>query len=367
MLFSTPLPPQEGIGVYVNSLSKKLYEKGHEVTLLTRGSFNDSFMQLDHGKIYRYKFLPIYPFHVDLSSIAVNKFLKKHEKEFDLIHVHTPLPPVPKTNLPIITTLHSSIIGHVSNLEMAGLNTLGMRSSFAFATNRLTNRLLIRSQQLTAVSLPTIDELNEHFGVHNIQMVGNGVDEVKFFPSYERDDPMELIYVGRLSNGKGLFDLVEAARILRNQSCIHFSIYGGGELEKQLKARIGLYGLNEKITVAGKVKHSDLPAIYRDSLAFIFPSHYEGMPTSVLEAMSTATPIIASDIPGNRQLIKNGKNGLLFKKGNPGELARCINLVAEDRNLRMRLARQARIDIESNYTWNHIANRFEDLYNMTAY
>ena len=87
-------PISGGIGYYVYNLSKKLIERGHEVSVITRGSTRKTIKSEVEGiDIFWAPFFPLYPFHLGIHGYFVNKIVKSLSSEVDLIHIHSPLPP----------------------------------------------------------------------------------------------------------------------------------------------------------------------------------------------------------------------------------------------------------------------------------
>ncbi len=108
MVLSTPLPPREGIGFYVWNLAGYLTRRGHQVHLITRGGAGPTTCEVVDGiTVWRPTFLPVYPFHVHLHGLFVNRLLRKLEPELDVLHLHTPLVQLPHTKLPTLVTVHT--------------------------------------------------------------------------------------------------------------------------------------------------------------------------------------------------------------------------------------------------------------------
>ena len=80
MLLSTPYPPEEGIGNYVANLSRTLADRGHEVTVLTRGGLRRSETREGPVRVVELPCPPVYPFHVDVHGAFVSRFLRRHSK-----------------------------------------------------------------------------------------------------------------------------------------------------------------------------------------------------------------------------------------------------------------------------------------------
>src|SRR4030042_6497348 len=90
-----------GIGYYVYNLSRILKKRGHDVTVLTRGSFLKKVYvtELDGISVWKIRYFPFYPFHVRFHKYFLNDIFQKNEKKFDLVHFHSPLVTSLKTNL----------------------------------------------------------------------------------------------------------------------------------------------------------------------------------------------------------------------------------------------------------------------------
>ena len=134
-----------------------------------------------------------------------------------------------------------------------------------------------------------------------------GVDTLRFSPGSRSGN--YLLYTGRLSHGKGLLDLIEAVAPVLRKRPIKLKLCGDGELRSELEKAAEHYDVRDSVQFMGVLDHERLSEIYSNATVFIFPSRYEGMPTSVLEAMSSGLPVIASDIAAHRQ-IRTGRRGV---------------------------------------------------------
>ena len=220
MVMSTPFPPEEGIGNYVYNLSRKLIEKGHQVTVITRSPSwrmqTDTFNAIN---IFRAPFIPCYPFHVNLHGFFVNKLFKSLESDFDIVHIHSPLPPVIKTSLPTVTTMHTSIIRDIDFIEVRGLHCLLSKIFLRYIGYSLTLKLLMRSDKITVVSKGVAQELSGYrLNPNDVDVIWNGVNETVFIPAQNKNKERHILYVGRLTFRKGLFDLVECGRYVYNNN-----------------------------------------------------------------------------------------------------------------------------------------------------
>src|SRR5687768_11278061 len=108
LIGSTEYPPTEGVATHVWGLAKFLFVKGHDVLVITRRMKNSNAIDNYNGIIViRPDFSPVYPFHVTLHGLFVNRVIKSFERDVDLFHLHSPLPPPLRTYKPVITTFHT--------------------------------------------------------------------------------------------------------------------------------------------------------------------------------------------------------------------------------------------------------------------
>jgi glycosyltransferase involved in cell wall biosynthesis len=358
MLISTPFPPEEGIGYYTYNLSKKLIERGHEVAVITRGGFSKiEHFNFDGIEIYKPQFFPIYPFHVHVHKLFVEKFFNELDKKFDVVHIHSPLSPPIKLDTSIINTIHTSLIEDIKHYQV---QNMGIKLTTYISGYPLTQKLIDISKITTTVSSAVAKELINYYCIDNPIVIGNGVDEKKFFPIKNKKSEDYILYVGRLDYRKGIIDLVKASIFLNNFD-IKIYIVGKGPLKQLIENYISHHNL-KNIVLLGHLSHEKLIELYQNASIFVFPSHYEGLPTVLLEAMSSGLPVVVTDIPAHRDVIKNWKNGIFVKRNSPEDIAEKITYLLENKKLREKLGRNARKTIEKNFTWNKICDKFEKLY-----
>ena len=166
-------------------------------------------------------------------------------------------------------------------------------------------------------------------------MVPNFVDTRAFAPATDPPEPGSLAFVGRLSSEKNLHPLLEALSGLDGAS---LTLVGDGPLRSELESRAEALGVEARFL--GRVSHKRLPAILTRSEAFVLPSLYEGHPKAAIEAMACGLPVIGTDVPGIRDLVRDGETGVLSGTG-AEELRGAVERVLGDPGLRERLGREA--------------------------
>ncbi len=186
-----------------------------------------------------------------------------------------------------------------------------------------------------------------------IQTIGNGVDTDRFnpegpLPDGEKSAKFRICAVGRMVAGKGFEDILRALSRSQHRDCIEM-VFIGGNIKQDIAPSAGAFqalidtlGLGSQIHVTGMV--DNVEAYLRSADLFIHPSYAEGMPRSLLEAMSTALPCIATRIRGAREII-DGDNGLLYEPHDCVALAGLIDRLFEDEETRASMGRKARASV----------------------
>lgn len=182
---------------------------------------------------------------------------------------------------------------------------------------------------------------------------GSGVDIGRFAPKPEAAGVPIAAMVSRLVGLKGVADLVEAARLLKARGVpLRVVLVGSPDPDNPTAIR------REQIEswVAEKIvewwgQRSDIPAVWAEAHIAVQPSRGgEGIPKSLLEAGASARPLVTTDVPGCRELVLDGVNGLVVPPGNPAALADALEKLAGDADLRRRLGRRARSIVETEHT-----------------
>lgn len=360
-VISTPLPPEEGIGYYVYNLSQRLLDEGHSVTVITRGDTSGDRFAYDGIRVVECPFLPVYPFHVDVHGLFVDRALASLADDADVVHLHSPLPPAVDTDLPTVATVHTSIVEDTKQMQEGHLGELYQKLVARVTSRRIIQKQCDTADRITTVAHSVADELAEYYGVEDALVLGNAVD----LDEFDGVDPAEgdyVLYVGRIAHRKGVADLVEAAAEVTASHDVDFKFVGKGPLEDEMHAKAADLGVDDRTQFLGHVDRERLLGLFAGATAFVLPSHYEGLPTTMLEAMAAGAPVVATDVSGVPDVIDDGENGLLVPPREPARLAAGVTRLLDDSNLRERLSTAGRRTIVEGYTWESIGAEFEALY-----
>jgi glycosyltransferase involved in cell wall biosynthesis len=164
-----------------------------------------------------------------------------------------------------------------------------------------------------------------------------------------------LVFVGRLSQEKNLFNLLEAAKGLD----VEIELIGQGPLEAELRAMAGREGVS--LTLAGRVANEALPERIQRATLFVLPSLYEGHPKTLIEAMACGAAVLATDVSGIRQVVRHGRTGWLVAT-DAAALREGLRTLLADAALRERLGAEARRFAVENYALGRIVERELALY-----
>jgi L-malate glycosyltransferase len=369
-MYTSEFPPDVGgISTYVYNLSKRLVERGHEVTVITRGTWKETYCEeIEKIYVYRVKFFPSFPSPFKIHQLFINKLLKYLNFGFDIIHLHgtlVPVKPIFDSSLPVIFTSHGA---SKKKLEYMEAKTLHFFIVKLLRKNlfKLEQEIVEKSDIITAVSNSSADDLRTyHKFKKQITIVHNGVDTSFFIPSEKKSNLKSILYTGRFEIFKGLYDLIESSRIVcKKYPDTKFVLIGSGTIFDNLKKQVNKFKLEDNFIFTGFLSKSQIIEYYQNATVFVLPSYREGFPTSLMEAMSCGVPSIATNVEGNFELIQNGENGLLVPLKNPEKLAESIVYLLENEELRSKIGRNARDYIVKNYDWETITDGFEKLYNQ---
>jgi glycosyltransferase involved in cell wall biosynthesis len=182
----------------------------------------------------------------------------------------------------------------------------------------------------------------------------NGVDHERFgLPRVSANDDPLVVSIGRLLHNKGSHLLVEAVGELRRAGTACRVVFvGDGPMRSKLESRVDELGVRDLVQFVGHVR--DPEAWLAKAAIVVRASFTEGLSLAIIEAMAAGRCNIVSDIAPNRELITDQTNGLLFRCGDAGDLARALRAAVTDGALRERMARQAQLDSEQ-YTWDRAA------------
>lgn len=198
-------------------------------------------------------------------------------------------------------------------------------------------------------------------------VIPNGIDLERFKNRKEKirkflDGKINLLFVGRIEERKGLIYLLQAFKILKERySNIRLIIVGDGEEEKNCKNFVQKNNIKD-VHFLGSKSEKEIPAYYHTCDIFVAPSIFgESFGIVLLEAMAAKKPIVAFNIPGFSEVIKNEKEGFLVENKNVKELAQKIALLIENEKIRKEMGERGWKTVQS-YSWEKVGERVLNFY-----
>lgn len=173
-------------------------------------------------------------------------------------------------------------------------------------------------------------------------------------------EKINVLFMGRIGKRKGVYDIIEAAKLITNPD-IEINLYGDGDLKKFEKL-INENNLQNKIKLKGWISGDKKDEAYRSADIYILPSYEEGLPMSVLEAMSYKLPVISTPVGGTPEAIDDGVNGFLIQPGDYKSLAEKIDLLANDKELREKMGQESLRIAQEKFDINVIIKQLKEIY-----
>jgi len=181
---------------------------------------------------------------------------------------------------------------------------------------------------------------------------GAGVDLARFKPLPEPSGPVRILLIGRMLKDKGVEEFVCAAAKLRKQGIeAQCWLIGEPDLENRGSLRAQqLHDWQQQGLVTWLGKRDDVPKLLSQSHIVALPSYREGLPKALLEALAAGRPVIASDVPGCREVCADGVNGLLVPARDVDALAEAMRVLIQDPGKRKAFGRAGRVRAEQEFS-----------------
>lgn len=219
-------------------------------------------------------------------------------------------------------------------------------------------RVIANSSGLRLLALQTNTQ-------QRIDMIPNGIDTAEFRPDIARevDGIFRILCVSRITPRKGIRYLIEGFDLLRkkNQSKMELWIIGEGDELPELRKLAQDLGLHQSVKFFGRVAHEKLASFYGLADVFVLPSLNEGMSNTMLEALASGLPIVATVTGGTEELVADGENGWYIEKESSADIASKLEIVLTDADVRKKMGGASRSRAEQ-MSWESVAKRYVEIY-----
>lgn len=263
----------------------------------------------------------------------------------------------------------SNTVLHLTGQGLLGISTGPLRRLYREAALRVLASLVNRSAYLlveNAHDLATLRQAGAEPGQNFAILGGAGVDP-SAFPLMPPPDNMVPIaaHVGRMVRSKGIDVLMQAFTVLRNRGVrLQLELYGRSDTDNPdpVPAEL-LTAWCSRPGAAWRGHVTDVADIWRRTDVFVLASRGgEGLPRALLEAAACGRPLVVTDVPGNRDFVRNGVEGFLVPPDDPAMLAEALARLASDADLRRTMGMAARQRLLSGYTESHVQHLVLEAY-----
>lgn len=203
--------------------------------------------------------------------------------------------------------------------------------------------------------------LTEKLGYNNVFVINNIIDYPSIAETH-KDGKFHMLFLGLITEEKGIFDLLEVIHKHHKEwdGRIMLHVGGNGKTE-QFCQKVAEYAISNMVTFEGWVNGTKKAQLMSQADAFILPSYTEGVPISILEAMSYGIPILSTPVGGIPEIVAHGNNGLLFTPGDQKAIADSIMQMMEHREETIKMGCEGRT-ISEKHLPPHVSKQLEIMY-----
>lgn len=357
--------PYFSMDIIFNSYINFLAKRGHEIIVVGRQSGEENYSDCEQN-ICNIKFIFIksinfkipkiidnYPIHLSINTII--NYVKPdiiHINNLSFFTTYQYVRIASKNKIPCVVHVHG--LGYknlfINFMQLTYLNTLGK-----YIWRNANKIICLTNENSLEIQKYGCDS-------RKIVIIPNGVDINKFKP-LNCELKYELFWGGRFVPEKGLIYLIKSLSILKTNGVdIKLVMAGDGPLLSEMIKIVKKLEIKDNVIFLGRLSQEKLPLIYNSAMLYVLPSLHEGMPFSLLEAMSCGKPIIGTKISGIREVVIPNQNGFLVEPKDSKGLANAIQKLLENKNLQKVFSENSRKLIVNKYDWSRIVIIIEKLY-----
>jgi glycosyltransferase involved in cell wall biosynthesis len=316
--------------------------------------------------IQDFKFVPthrsrskIYNFFFFIRTLYTISLLFFKDREIKIVHVHS---------ASRASFLRKSLVAILSKIfkKKVVLHIHGGEFHYFYDQSKMLQKYIRRifslSDSVVCLSSQWFDYYSRFDQIKKLTIINNPVSiPLKTaFPNLQ--GPIQLLFLGRIDVRKGIYDLVEAINCLpfNFKEQIHLTIGGDGDITL-LKEKINKYNLGKYITYAGWVTGKKKDSLLECCHLFVLPSYNEGIPISILEAMSFGKAVLSTNVGGIPEIVKPNINGVLITPAKVVELSEAIKYFCENRTFLTEYGKQSK-EIVKSFSSEKVILSLQNLY-----
>ena len=368
-------PAISGMSVYAHNYLREIVRLGHDVVMISQYRNDEAGTKIYGGGPpspiegvvvvgleslgeQRVSFGELADFEADISAMVMAAVEHHQIKPFDIVHAQYAYP----NGLAALEISRRLAIPNVVSIQGGDGHWVGL----CCKTHRLAIRAVFEhANELIIGSQSFAQEVHENHSIplERFTIIPGAINADHFCPRNDRllgdiGVPPTLLYHGRVDRRKGVLELIEAMNLLKlKRRSLRLIISGIGPDLEAAKNMASIMNLNDVIEFTGYVSYDDVPNIYRSADIFVSPTWSEGFSNTILEAMASGLPIVASRAIGVVDCLTHRVNALFHEVHDVAGLSKQIETLLDDALLRRELAKNALLEIQDKYCWPNIATQ----------
>ena len=351
-------PHPGGVNEHVRHTYEAMRRLGHDVWIITSKYGKE---REDEGRVIRLGTGFAFPANGSMGRVTLGWRFKEQAREllaehqFDVLHFHEPLVPF----------LSPTVLDQSETVNVATFHAFGGFSPSYWVGRRFAGQLADKLHGRIAVSGAARHFISRYFP-GDYRIIPNGVDLDRFADAepfdHLRDGTLNILFVGRFEERKGLIHLIKAYHRLRKRhGDARLLIVGSGPKAREYRRYVGLRQVRD-VEFLGRVSDDAKARFFASADIFVAPATgQESFGIVLLEAMAAGVPIVASDIHGYKQVVQRGVQGLLVEPKNHRALAAALYRLANDPELRAAMGEAGRARAPE-YSWDRVTQQIVDFY-----
>lgn len=248
-----------------------------------------------------------------------------------------------RQKVPLITTVHGTDV-----------HTIGLRKEF----REIVKFTIECSDGAVSICEFLANQLRKKYDIdREIKIIPNFVDEKRYSPPEKRmDGPKNILHVSNFRQIKRIDDIVSAYKIISESSDARLILVGDGPEMPRIRKMVNKLKIKNVIFTG---KRKNVVRYYQKADVFLMASRLEGMPLSMLEAMSCGVPVVSSAVGGIPEIVNHGKNGYLTRLGDCRSMAEyCLKLLGDDK-IQKNFSKRSRKSVLKNFSFDKAVREYE--------